>query len=118
MTQTRNPTTKVADDLKHVNTANPSAAASSSAATCDSTLASKSQELHKKIDALTSKLEEASRKSDILVSEATSTTTAKTTASAQSNDDTNPAESVEETDELRKRRLQHFSSANSPVPKQ
>lgn len=127
LTQTRsNNSTKIANDLKHVNSQNEppqqpprtpaSTPTSSGASTSKSDL---SQSLHKKIDALSSKIEEASRKSDLLVSEVTSASTLAADNQVTVNEEEEVAAAVnEETDELRKRRLQHFNSSTSPVQQQ
>ena len=127
LTQTRsNNSTKIANDLKHVNSQNEppqqpprtpaSTPTSSGASTSKSDL---SQSLHKKIDALSSKIEEASRKSDLLVSEVTSASTLAADNQVTVNEEEEVAAAVnEETDELRKRRLQHFNSSTLPVQQQ
>lgn len=133
LTQTRKNSTKIANDLNHVNTQNPQPATPSSTPTTSGASTSKSapiqpsvlsQSLHDKIDALSSKIEEASRKSDLLVSEVTSTSTtgAENQVSQEQEGGSSDAPAVavtnEETDELRKRRLQHFNSSTSPVQQQ
>ena len=137
MTQTRKQSTNVQNDIKHVNTEPTSSkstpnlkteASQSVVAPSTSQISSKSQELHKKIESLSSKIEEANRKSDILVSEVTSTTSSSVKGNEVESPDadndvgesntntpvTSDNSKSEETDDLRKRRLQHFSTS-SPV---
>lgn len=112
LTQNKKDSTSIENDLKHVS----SGTQPSSSATASDALTSKSRELHQKVENLSSKIEELNKKSEVLIAEATSTTSATDTvfdtpreaAAADMN------ASVEETDEVRKRRLQHFN-ASSPI---
>ena len=128
LTQTKNKATKVENDLKHVITESPKSASTptkTTPMTSNSSINVKSQELHKKIENLTSKIEEANRKSDILVSEVNSSigntnyveSTKEISEDVTEKDiytEIDNSRNDEESDEVRQRRLKHFNST-SPV---
>ncbi len=117
ITQTRNKSGSVENDLKQMNQANESVETSSD---LKADTESKSQELHQKIETLHSRIDELNKKSDALVAEVTSTPRAGTSNSDmfdeafQNNfEDVETVGGGEESDEIRRRRLQHFSTANN-----
>lgn len=124
LTQTRSQSTKIENDLKHVNSKSSPATTpqQKTAVSFDvrtpvfpapvQTISSKkSEELHKKVDSLSTKIDELNKKSDALVSETTASIE-KEESSTETDEKIEPSSTaVGESDELRKRRLQHFTAS-------
>jgi hypothetical protein len=118
ITQTRHKSASVENDLKHVNQS--SASARTSAEPKSDSMAFKSQELHQKIETLHSRIDELNKKSDVLVAEVALSSTEGSgsgefceESSQINNENVETVGGVEESDEVRRRRLQHFSTASN-----